>query len=174
MRLSTPAVLALVLACSLALLGGLACSNQSGQTVAAADPAKAPGPNAEPKQPPADTAATKTPEKVQRFGMVIGLKREKADRYNDLHAHPWPEVNAMIKKCNIRSYSIYECEIEGKLYLFSYFEYVGDDFAKDMALMAADPKIKEWWAETDPCQIRMPGTPEGQQWMKIKEVYHLD
>ncbi len=114
------------------------------------------------------------PKKVQRFGSVIGLKAEKKDYYNKLHANPWPEVNAMIKKCNIRNYSIYEVELDGKLYLFSYFEYTGDDFKADMAKMAADPKTKEWWAETDPCQIRLPGTPEGEQWLSIEEVYRLD
>ena len=75
-------------------------------------------------------------EEVQRFGMVVGLKKDKVDRYNELHANPWPEINAMIKRCNIRNYSIYECEIDGKLYLFSYFEYVGNDFRKDMAVIA--------------------------------------
>jgi L-rhamnose mutarotase len=28
--------------------------------------------------------------------------------------------------------------------LFAYFAYVGDDFAADMARMAADPKTREW------------------------------
>lgn len=121
-----------------------------------------------------EPSEAKAGEQIQRVGMVIGLKKEKADRYRELHANPWPGVNAMIKKSNIRNYSIYECEIDGKLYLFSYFEYVGDDFEKDMAMMAADPTIKEWWAETDPCQNRMPGTPEGEQWLKIPERYHLD
>ncbi|MBU4270642.1 MAG: L-rhamnose mutarotase [Planctomycetes bacterium] len=114
------------------------------------------------------------PVKVQRFGSVIGLLPEKKDYYNELHAHPWPEINEMLKKCNIRNYSIHETELDGKLYLFSYFEYVGDDFKADMAKMAADPKTQEWWKETAPCQIRLPGTPEGEQWKSIPEVYHLD
>ena len=122
----------------------------------------------------AKTARVAKPQQVRRFGSVIGLKAEKKDYYNKLHANPWPEINAMIKKCNIRNYSIYEVELDGKLYLFSYFEYTGDDFKADMAKMAADPKTKEWWAETDPCQIRLPGTPEGEQWLGIEEVYHLD
>ncbi len=111
---------------------------------------------------------------VQRYGSVIGLRPEKRDRYNQLHAHPWPEVNAMIEQCNIRNYSIYETELDGKVYLFSYFEYVGDDFAADMAKMAADPKTQEWWRECVPCQIRLPDTPEGEHWQVIPEVYHLD
>ncbi len=113
-------------------------------------------------------------KKVQRFGSVVGLKKDKKGYYNKLHANPWPEINAMIKKCNIQRYSIYECELDGKLYLFSYFEYVGDDFKKDMAKMEADQKTKDWWAETAPCQIKVPGTPEGEQWKPIEEVYHLD
>ncbi len=120
-----------------------------------------------------ETSMTK-PVKVQRFGSVIGLLPEKKDFYNKLHAYPWPEINEMLRKCNIRNYSIYETELDGKLYLFSYFEYVGDDFEADMAKMAADPKTQEWWKETDPCQIRLPGTPEGEQWKSIPEVYHLD
>ncbi|NLE38779.1 MAG: L-rhamnose mutarotase [Pirellulaceae bacterium] len=129
--------------------------------------------NVDPATP--DTAQASPPEvKVKRVGSVIGLKKEKRDYYNELHANPWPEINAMLKKCNVRNYSIYECELDGKLYLFSYFEYVGDDYEKDMAAMAADPKIQEWWAETDPCQIRLPGTPEGQQWKTIEQVYLLD
>jgi L-rhamnose mutarotase len=112
--------------------------------------------------------------KVQRMGMVIGLKPEKRDYYNQLHAHPWPEVNEAIKKSNLRNYSIYEIQLDGKWYLFSYFEYVGDDFQADMAKIAANKKTQEWWKETDPCQIRLPGTPEGQQWLKIPEVYHLE
>ena len=114
------------------------------------------------------------PKKVQRFGSVIGLRKEKKDYYNKLHANPWPEINAMLKKCNIRNYSIYECELDGKLYLFSYFEYTGDDFDADMQKMKDDPKTNEWWKETDPCQIRLTGTPKDQQWLTVEEVYHLD
>jgi len=119
-------------------------------------------------------AAPAADKQVQRFGQVIGLKPEKKDYYNELHANPWPEINTMLKKCNIRNYSIYETEIDGKLYLFAYFEYTGEDFKKDMEAVAADPKTKEWWKETDPCQIRLAGTPEGQQWKAMEEVYHLD
>jgi len=40
--------------------------------------------------------------------------------------------------------------------------------------MKDDPKTNEWWAVTDPCQIRLPGTPEGDQWLGIEEVFHSD
>ena len=113
-------------------------------------------------------------QKVERFGSVIGLKPEKKDLYLKLHAETWPSVLGQIRKSNIRNYSIYLTELEGKLYLFSYFEYTGDDFEADMREMAKDPETQRWWKVTDPCQFRLPGTPEGEQWKKIAEVFHTD
>ena len=141
---------------------GVGC-NQSGQQPTEKNASKNP-----------DDATVAQPVKIQRYGSVIGLRSEKKDYYEKLHANPWPEINAMIKKCNIQNYTIYETELDGKLYLFSYFEYVGDDFAADMAKMAADPKTQEWWEECKPCQIRLPGTPDDEQWKSIPAVYHLD
>ena len=113
--------------------------------------------------------------KVQRFGSVVGLRPEKRALYKKLHAAPWPEIVAKIQECNIHNYSIYEVELaKGKWYLFSYFEYTGSDFKADMAKMGDDPKTKEWWKLTNPCQTRIPGTPEGDQWLTIQEVYHSD
>ncbi len=112
--------------------------------------------------------------KVQRFGAVIGLRPEKKDYYIQLHANTWPGVLEQIRRSNIRNYSIFLAELEGKLYLFAYYEYVGEDFEADMAKMAADPETQRWWKETDPCQIRLPGTPEGKWWMPIPEVFHTD
>ena len=113
-------------------------------------------------------------DKVQRFGSVIGLKPEKKDYYVKLHAETWPSVLKQIRRSNIRNYSIYLTELEGKLYLFAYFEYTGDDFEADMKEMAKDPETRRWWKETDPCQIRLPGTPDGEQWKRIREVFHTD
>lgn len=116
----------------------------------------------------------KTEGKITRIGQVIGLRPEKKDYYIELHANTWPTILKRIRESNIRNYSIYLAELEGKLYLFSYFEYVGEDFEGDMAKIAADPETQRWWKETDPCQIRLPGTPEGKWWMPIPEVFHTD
>ena len=111
---------------------------------------------------------------ADRVGQVIALKPEKKDYYLKLHAETWPTILERIRKSNIRNYSIYMTELEGKLYLFSYFEYIGDDWDADMKAIADDPETKRWWKETDPCQNRLPGTPEGEQWLKIPEVFHTD
>ncbi len=112
---------------------------------------------------------------VKRYGWVTGLKAEKAAHYRDLHAHPWPAVNKMLKQCNIRNYSIYEAKIGGKSYLFSYLEYTGKDFDADMKKMAADAETRRWWKETDPCQAPLPeAKAKGKIWSDAHEVYHLD
>ncbi|WP_319411626.1 L-rhamnose mutarotase [uncultured Cohaesibacter sp.] len=108
---------------------------------------------------------------VKRVSGVIRTKPEKADRYKELHANAWPEINAMIKACNIRNYSIYFKDG----YLFSYFEYVGEDFDADMAKMAADPKTQEWWDECIPCLEPLETrAPHEDVWAEMEEVYHLD
>lgn len=114
------------------------------------------------------------PQKVQRFAWVTGLKPEKAVYYRQLHADPWPAVNRMLKTIHIRNFSIHEREIEGKIYLFAYLEYTGDDFAADMARMAADPETQRWWKETDPCQLPLPdAAAAGKIWSDTREVFFL-
>jgi L-rhamnose mutarotase len=116
--------------------------------------------------------ATRQP--AQRFAWVTGLKPEKAAYYRDLHAHPWPSVDRMIKSCHIQNFSIHEREIDGKLYLFAYLEYTGKDFDADMKRMAADPETVRWWKETDPCQSPLPDAAAKRKiWADTKEVYFL-
>ena len=120
--------------------------------------------------------AAKTEKTVQRYGSVIGLKPEKKDEYIKLHADTWPEILKQIKDSNIRNYSIYMGQLDdGNLYLFSYFEYTGDDFDADTAKMAEDPKTQEWWKLTDPCQIPQKNRAKpSDNWMGMEEVFHTD
>jgi len=113
--------------------------------------------------------------RVHRYGSVIGIKPENIPEYNRLHAAVWPEVLAKLEAVNIRNYSIYLAEVKpGEFYLFSYFEYTGDDFKADMARMAADPDTKRWWTHTDPLQVPVPTRKEGEHWHTIEEVFHME
>jgi L-rhamnose mutarotase len=113
--------------------------------------------------------------KIQRFGSIIGLREDKQEEYKKLHAAVWPEVAKMIQKCNIRNYSIFLRRLEdGHQYLFSYFEYAGNDFKADMARMAADSITKQWWKVTDPCQKPLTDRKEGEWWASMEEVFHQD
>ncbi len=125
--------------------------------------------------PERQEAADIKEKKVQRFGSVTGLNPEKAAYYKQLHAETWPGVLKMIEACNIRNYSIYLREIEGKPYLFSYYEYVGDNYEEDMKKMAADSTTQRWWRETDPCQVPLPEATAGNKiWTNMEEVFHTD
>jgi L-rhamnose mutarotase len=110
-----------------------------------------------------------------RYGSVIGLRAEKLDEYKKLHAAVWPRVAELLRTANIRNYSIYLRKLpDGKYYLFSYLEYVGDDFEGDMKRMAADPEVQRWWTFTDPCQEPLPDRQAGQWWASMEEVFHQD
>lgn len=107
---------------------------------------------------------------VQRFGSVIGLRAEHEQAYREMHSAVWPEVLAQISRSNIRNYSIFVHDDV----LFSYFEYVGDDFRADMASMAADPHTRRWWDVMQPMQRQLDNTPEGEWWLPMVEVFHVD
>jgi len=105
---------------------------------------------------------------MKRYGMAVKIKPENLDEYKRLHVDVWPDVLRMIGECNIRNYSIYHKD--GMM--FSYFEYVGKDFAADMAKMAADPTTQKWWDVCkpllDPLETRTPG----EFWANMEEVFH--
>jgi len=110
----------------------------------------------------------------KRIGQMIKLKPEKYEAYKRLHAAPWPEVLAALRAANVRNYSIYHKD--GRLY--AYYEYIGSDYAADMARVADDPKTHEWWALTDPCQEPVEGNSkgsrEGNWWIDMEELFHMD
>jgi len=107
---------------------------------------------------------------MKRYGMVIKVRNEKIEEYKRLHAAVWPDVLKKITECNIRNYSIYLKDDT----LFSYFEYVGNDFEADMAIMAADPTTQKWWDVCKPCQQPLVSRNEGEWWANMEEVFHQD
>jgi len=107
---------------------------------------------------------------MQRFGSVIRLRPERRNEYLALHANVWPAVEAALTRANVRNYTIFMHDHP----LFGYYEYVGDDHVGDLARIAADPQTQRWWALTNPCQVRLAGTPDGSQWAPLAEVWHLE
>lgn len=107
---------------------------------------------------------------MRRYGQVLSIKPEHIDEYERIHAAVWPEVLATIYECNIRNYSIFRYAN----LLFSYFEYIGVDFAADMEKMAANPKTQEWWSVCEPMQTPVPEAEPGEWWKTVPEVFHVD
>lgn len=114
------------------------------------------------------------PGPVRRVASVIGLNEERAEEYKRLHAAVWPDVLRRIAESHIRNYSIHLRRLDdGRLYLFSYYEYVGEDYDADMAAMAADPATQRWWDVCMPCQQPLEVRREGEWWADMEEVFYF-
>ena len=59
-------------------------------------------------------------------------------------------------------------------YLFSYFEYEGEDFEADMRKMAADLMTQKWWDICKPCHEPLETRAQGEWWANMEEVFHYD
>ena len=112
----------------------------------------------------------KPKSEVKRIGMVIRIKPEKIADYKHLHADSNPGVRDLLRKANIRNFSIFLRQFDdGQYYLFAYYEYVGTDYENDMAKLAAEPRNKAWLSVTDAMQIPLKGE---RSWARMEEVYH--
>jgi len=107
---------------------------------------------------------------MKRSGQVIRLKPEMREEYLRLHAEPWPSILETLKRCHIQNYSIF---LHADL-LFSYYEYMGDNWELDRQQMAADPATRAWWQLTDPCQTPLENAPEGAWWLEMPSVFFME
>jgi L-rhamnose mutarotase len=105
-----------------------------------------------------------------RFGSLIGLKPEFEERYIILHKHTFPGVLDRIHRSNIRNYSIF---LKDGL-LFSYFEYIGNDYEEDMARIGQDVVTQDWWKLTDPMQEPLETRKEGEWWTSMDEIFYRE
>ena len=107
---------------------------------------------------------------MKRYGMIIKLKPDRVEEYKELHAAVWPDVLSLITQYHIRNYSIYLKDLT----LFSYLEYIGNDYESDMAKMAADPITQKWWDVCKPCMLPIENREEGEWWANMEEIFHHD
>ena len=89
---------------------------------------------------------------MRRMASVIRLRPEHEAEYRRLHADPPAEVLDALRAAHIANFSIY---LRDGL-LFSYFEYLGDDYAADSARLAADEATTEHFGD-----VRSPA-PQGE------------
>lgn len=112
---------------------------------------------------------------MERHAWVIRLHADQVEEYVRLHAAVWPGVLQRLRDCHVTNYSIFLRRLDdGEHYLFSYFEYVGQDFVADMAAMAADAETQRWWTFCQPCQQPLRDAAPGAWWSPLREVFHLD
>jgi L-rhamnose mutarotase len=107
---------------------------------------------------------------MRRFGMIARLRPEKREEYLELHRAVWPEVAATILETGIRNFTIF---VRGEV-IVGYFEYVGEDYIADQAIMAADAATQRWWARTAPCQVPFDALDDAPGWQALDEAWHQD
>lgn len=107
---------------------------------------------------------------VKRVGMVIKIKSEYIDEYKALHADSNAGVRDLLVEANMRNFSIFLHQFDdGNYYEFGYYEYTGDDFEADMAVLAIEDRNIEWLKVCNPMQIPLEGY-EG--WAEMEQVYY--
>ena len=110
---------------------------------------------------------------VERIGMLAGLRPERADEYRRRQADPPAGFLWQIGRSNLRNYSIFEKEIDGRLVLFNFSEYHGACLAGESVRLAADPAIRRWRAELATYVEPMPlAARRGQLWDDMEEVFY--
>lgn len=107
--------------------------------------------------------------KMVHFGQVGKLKADKIAEYDELHANCWPHIRELIRDCNLQNYSIFRYEDM----VFSYYEYVGDDYDADMQKMADDAENQRWWEHTHPCFERF-AYPGAEFYLDMKQIFYND
>jgi L-rhamnose mutarotase len=107
---------------------------------------------------------------MRRFGQRIDVRPARIEDYERLHAEPWPAVLDQIRRSNIRNYTIFR-DAEN---LFAYFEYVGSDFAADMAAMASRSRDAAL-VGADRRDAGAAPRPGARSWWKtIREIFHAN
>lgn len=95
-------------------------------------------------------------ERSSWHASVTGLVEGKEAEYRMLHANVWPGVIDAIGESGISRFDIFLIDLDEEVYLFSLFEFVGKDLARDSAAMARSPVNRRWWKVTDACQEPLP------------------
>ena len=112
---------------------------------------------------------------IQRYASVIGLRSKYVEPYKYLHKYTWPEVLDAIDRGNIRNYTIYLYNIKGENYLFATYEYIGKDYAADMAMVDGDPATIAWIKFTDEiCQKPITTRKDGEWWASMNNILSND
>ena len=92
---------------------------------------------------------------MQRMAMMIRLRPEAAEEYRSLHAAIWPAVLRRLAASGIRNYSVFLRQPEN--FLVGFWDYHGDDFARDMAEDGGRPRYTTL-VDIDPLRARLRST----------------
>ena len=107
---------------------------------------------------------------MKKLGQVCGITAENAKKYIEYHNNIPGEIRELIKECNIRNYSIFY----RKGLLFSYYEYVGENYEADMQKMADNADNKKWWDLVKPIMDPLADRDENEFWADMDLIFEQD
>lgn len=109
---------------------------------------------------------------MKRYGFTVMLKdgTEVIKKYEEYHAHIWPEVKKALIDRGVRRSVIYRYGRQ----LFMLLE--GDDNfdPKHSAEYLKTPRVKEWEELMATFQEPVSGAPDHAKWAHMKEVFFLE
>ena len=77
---------------------------------------------------------------MKRIATITKLKSGMKEEYKKIHDKIWDDMVEAGHKANMRNFTIFVHED----YLFSYFEYIGDNYEADMARKNSLEVTKKW------------------------------
>lgn len=104
---------------------------------------------------------------MKRIGTLMKLKPGALEAYQELHDSIWEPVVQAAHEAGMRNYTIFH--LNG--YLFSCYEYVGDDYEKDMFHKNSLPVSRRWQEATGTLREMIDG--DSKQIM-LDEIWHYD
>ncbi|MBM4436953.1 MAG: L-rhamnose mutarotase [Actinobacteria bacterium] len=107
---------------------------------------------------------------MQRYGRTVLLKDdpEVIRRYEDYHAHVWPEVEASLRSAGITRMLIFRFART----LLMYMETVdGFRFEHTPTPAERDPRAVEWENLMRSFQEPVPGAPSDGTWVTMPEIF---
>jgi L-rhamnose mutarotase len=104
---------------------------------------------------------------MKRIGTLMKLKPGAEEDYVKIHNEIWDEVVKAAHEANMRNYTVFRVND----YLFSYYEYIGENFDADMARKNALPVSPKWQEATGAFRELMDGD---SKVMILDEIWHHD
>ncbi len=103
---------------------------------------------------------------MRRFASITKLKPGMLEEYKKLHDGIWDEVVSAAHEANQRNFTMFIHED----YIFSYFEYIGNDFEADMEKKKKLAISSEWQKLCGSYKKLIDGQPA----IQLTEFWHHD
>ena len=110
---------------------------------------------------------------MKRYCQTLELRDDPAliEKYCEVHAHVWPEIQAGIREVGILDMQIYRLGTR----LFMIMDTVDDfDFVADNARLATLPRQAEWEAYVARFQGCDPAAPSTAKWRLMEKIFELE